>query len=60
MHVEGANTVQLLIDIMVCLSNICCHDCCQYINVLDIQSGPEKIAQSLVHHNLAVVGNKVT
>jgi len=36
MHVECTNTVQFLIDIMVCVSNICCHDCCQYINVLDL------------------------
>jgi len=25
-----------------------------------IQSGPEKITQSLIHHNFAIVGNKVT
>jgi len=25
-----------------------------------IQSGPEKFAQSLRHHNFAIVGNKIT
>jgi len=24
------------------------------------QSGPEKIAQSLMHHNVAIVGNRIT